>query len=384
MVVEKFRKLHEDLIRAEVKLVEAFSDYETLKERNSDVNKMLEEKTEAVDESARLLSAAAQKSKRDRDQVADVVRRAREIPGLEELLDSVREYTIAQLDADIDSEQARLELTGEGSTNIIKEFEDRQRRIDKLKEQLGNSHQRLGELEHGITEIRGRWEPRLDALVQRLSDAFSDSFNRIGCAGQISVDKLDDVTNDSGPTQNNNNAAGGNDSSNSSTSDFDQWSVKIEVKFREHESLSVLDSHRQSGGERAVSTIFYLMALQSLSASPFRVVDEINQGMDPRNERMVHERMVDIACGQADSEDAGGQYFLITPKLLSGLVYKPGMKVLCIVSGEYMPEDYGKVDFQRCVVRMKDVAKERTRGMAKGKGKEKERMVGNGDVGVEA
>jgi hypothetical protein len=53
----------------------------------------------------------------------------------------------------------------------------------------------------------------------------------------------------------------------------------------ESETLSVLDSHRQSGGERAVSTIYYLMAMQSLARAPFRVVDEINQGMDPRNER---------------------------------------------------------------------------------------------------
>jgi len=29
------------------------------------------------------------------------------------------------------------------------------------------------------------------------------------------------------------------------------------------------------------------MALQSLARAPFRVVDEINQGMDPRNERYV-------------------------------------------------------------------------------------------------
>ena len=59
------------------------------------------------------------------------------------------------------------------------------------------------------------------------------------------------------------------------------------TRYRENEQLSVLDSHRQSGGERAVSTIFYLMALQSLARAPFRVVDEINQGMDPRNERQV-------------------------------------------------------------------------------------------------
>ncbi|KAI4144422.1 MAG: hypothetical protein LQ340_006649, partial [Diploschistes diacapsis] len=40
------------------------------------------------------------------------------------------------------------------------------------------------------------------------------------------------------------------------------------------------------------------MSLQSLTRSPFRVVDEINQGMDPRNERLVHARMVTIATGR--------------------------------------------------------------------------------------
>ena len=76
------------------------------------------------------------------------------------------------------------------------------------------------------------------------------------------------------------------------------------------------------------------MSLQSLARSPFRVVDEINQGMDPRNERMVHERMVDIACQEQTS-----QYFLVTPKLLNGLKYHPRMKVHCIASGEYMPSN---------------------------------------------
>jgi chromosome segregation ATPase len=81
------------------------------------------------------------------------------------------------------------------------------------------------------------------------------------------------------------------------------------------------------------------MSLQALAQAPFRVVDEINQGMDPRNERMVHERMVDIACKEHTS-----QYFLITPKLLTGLRYHPRMKVLCIASGEHMPESYQNLD----------------------------------------
>jgi structural maintenance of chromosomes protein 5 len=113
---------------------------------------------------------------------------------------------------------------------------------------------------------------------------------------------------------------------------------------RENETLQKLDQHRQSGGERAVSTVFYLMALQSMAQSPFRVVDEINQGMDPRNERMVHERMVEIACREHTS-----QYFLITPKLLTGLRYDQRMRVLCIASGEQMAQTSTKLDLSSCL-----------------------------------
>ena len=120
------------------------------------------------------------------------------------------------------------------------------------------------------------------------------------------------------------------------------------------------------------------MSLQALTRSPFRVVDEINQGMDPRNERLVHKRMVAIACGsdeasargvedavngneQAEGEDrgnSGSQYFLITPKLLHGLAYARGMQVLCIASGEYMPADRTRIDFRGCVDLMRGLRAE--------------------------
>lgn len=93
-----------------------------------------------------------------------------------------------------------------------------------------------------------------------------------------------------------------------------------------------------------MSTVFYIMALQSMAQAPFRVVDEINQGMDPRNERMVHERMVEIACREHTS-----QYFLITPKLLTGLRYDEQMRVLCIASGVHVPEEAVELNFDQLI-----------------------------------
>ena len=41
--------------------------------------------------------------------------------------------------------------------------------------------------------------------------------------------------------------------------------------------MRVMSSHEHSGGEKSVGTIMYLMAIQSITNCPFRVVDEINQ-----------------------------------------------------------------------------------------------------------
>ncbi|PGG97940.1 hypothetical protein AJ80_09616 [Polytolypa hystricis UAMH7299] len=376
IAVEGLRKMHEDLIRTEIRFIEATSDYETLKERNQEVNQTLEAKREEVAVVIHELQAANRRFKAIFNEASELLSANRSNQMFSEIVGVVKDYDVAQLEADIDSEKARLELTHEGSSRIIEEFEHRQRQIDKLQDKLFNANKELEEIDTAIAELRGKWEPKLEALVQKISNAFSDSFARIGCAGQVSVDKCEDIT------DNETEPGTGTGTGLSTNTDFDQWSIRIQVKFREHEQLSVLDSHRQSGGERAVSTIFYLMALQSLSASPFRVVDEINQGMDPRNERMVHERMVDIACSSG-----GGQYFLITPKLLSGLVYRRGMKVLCIVSGEYMPEEYQKVDFGRCVDQMKDVVATRRRGRDKSGGRDRGgtvTMARSSGVGVAA
>lgn len=245
-----------------------------------------------------------------------------------------------KLEAEIESHYARLEIVGGGQhRDTLRMFEERKKKIEQLTGKIGEWTEKLECIASGIVEIRALWEPELDQLATRISDAFGHNMNQIGCAGQVSIYKADDEPDD------------GEDD----TSDFEKWGIHICVKFRETESLQLLTAHRQSGGERSVSTIFYLMALQSLSASPFRVVDEINQGMDPRNERKVHERMVDIAC-----DKGGSQYFLITPKLLTGLKYKRGMNVHCIVSGEYVPQEAagGNLDFKRCVDLMKGYRRE--------------------------
>jgi structural maintenance of chromosomes protein 5 len=76
------------------------------------------------------------------------------------------------------------------------------------------------------------------------------------------------------------------------------------------------------------------MSLTEEARAPFSLVDEINQGMDRRAERIVHNSLVRVTC-QPDS----AQYFLITPKLLEDLDYHERMKVLCVNNGEWLPDE---------------------------------------------
>lgn len=75
-----------------------------------------------------------------------------------------------------------------------------------------------------------------------------------------------------------------------------------------------------------------------MMVSPFRCVDEINQGLDERNERLVFKRIVENSTkppGPKGSTDHCGQYWLITPKLLPNLtdMEVEAMNVVCIFNG---------------------------------------------------
>ena len=80
-----------------------------------------------------------------------------------------------------------------------------------------------------------------------------------------------------------------------------------------------------------MATALYMLALQELTTVPFRCVDEINQGMDARNERLVFELLVRTSCHVSSA-----QYFLLTPKLLTGLKYSPRMNLLIVYNGPLM------------------------------------------------
>lgn len=100
-----------------------------------------------------------------------------------------------------------------------------------------------------------------------------------------------------------------------------QWKTQLKVQFRSSGDLELLSAGRQSGGEKSVSIILYLLSLKGVSRSFFFLVDEINQGMDATHERIVHDLLLGEGCL------CNGQIIVITPKLAKGLSYANNTKI---------------------------------------------------------
>ncbi|OWK01149.1 hypothetical protein Celaphus_00018361, partial [Cervus elaphus hippelaphus] len=202
---------------------------------------------------------------------------------------------------------------------VVVEYTKREEEIEQLTEELKIKKVELDKYRENISQVKERWLNPLKELVEKINEKFSYFFSSMQCAGEVDLH-----------TEN--------------EEDYDKYGIRIRVKFRSSTQLHELTPHHQSGGERSVSTMLYLMALQELNRCPFRVVDEINQGMDPINERRVFEMVVNTACKENTS-----QYFFITPKLLQNLPYSEKMTVLFVYNGPHMlePNRWNLKAFQR-------------------------------------
>ncbi|KAL6495727.1 Structural maintenance of chromosomes protein 5 [Orobanche gracilis] len=215
--------------------------------------------------------------------------------------------TIEELEAAIQDTISQANSILFLNNNILEEYESRQRKIEELTNKQETDEKELNGLLDEISSLKGHWLPTLRNLVTRINETFSHNFQEMAVAGEVSLDERG--------------------------TDFDQYGILIKVKFRQTGQLQVLSAHHQSGGERSVSTILYLVSLQDLTNCPFRVVDEINQGMDPINERKMFQQLV-----RAASQLNTPQCFLLTPKLLPDLEYSDACSILTVMNGPWIEQ----------------------------------------------
>lgn len=182
---------------------------------------------------------------------------------------------------------------------------DRIKTIEALKKDLVKGNKSSTELEREINTMHSEWFPKIQQIAKSINHNFSQFMHSMNCAGEVELIF---------PTDR----------------DYEKYGIEIRVKYRVNEKLRALDRFVQSGGERAVAIAVYSLSLQHLSQVPFRCVDEINQGMDPNNERRVFEMLVNNVAKPGQS-----QFFYVTPKLQTNLPYNEYVTCITVFNGPY-------------------------------------------------
>lgn len=202
-------------------------------------------------------------------------------------------HKIAHLSAEISATTINEE--------VIEEYNKRNKILEETKDEVLNIEKDLDSCRKEGNLIRSGLVKYIESRISPINDKFEYLFGKLNTEGKIVFEHAN---------------------LNST-----EWKLNILVKFRKDEALQVLTSIRQSGGEKSVSTILFLLALQSLSKSPFKLLDEINQGMDKVNERIINDILCEI------SETTTTQLFIITPKIVQGINIGHKMKVFVIYKG---------------------------------------------------
>lgn len=218
--------------------------------------------------------------------------------------------SIDELQDKIDEMQGRIECIRGVDPKIIEEYEQRKHAIEGLRRNLASEQNRADALENQMQQLHDQWFPEIQRIVNSINKNFSKFFAKMGFVGEVELNRK-------------------------AERDYDDYGIQIRVQYRDNEKLQALNRHVQSGGERAVAIAVYTLSLQHLTMVPFRCVDEINQGMDPKNERKIFQMLVDITCQEGQS-----QYFFITPKLLPDLPYSDLMTVTVVHNGKYIEDPY--------------------------------------------
>jgi chromosome segregation ATPase len=125
-----------------------------------------------------------------------------------------------------------------------------------------------------------RWRDVVSAFLQSLETHYNEILKEVGATGELKLNVLKNV---------------------------EQAGLDILVGFKGAPPTR-LDSLTQSGGERSIALMAFLLALQQHIASPFRAIDEFDVHLDPKNREVISKLIVASARELGET-----QYIAITP-----------------------------------------------------------------------
>ncbi|MBI3023531.1 MAG: AAA family ATPase [Thaumarchaeota archaeon] len=150
----------------------------------------------------------------------------------------------------------------------------------KLKELQENKKSILKELE----ERKTVWKEAIQKLIDETTPVYQRVLASVDATGMVRMEEGESI---------------------------EEAGLLLLVGFKGSDA-SVLDPYTQSGGERSVALMAFILSLQSRIISPIRGLDEFDIHMDPKNREAIFQMILSQARARSQS-----QHLVITPSILT-------------------------------------------------------------------
>jgi chromosome segregation ATPase len=163
-------------------------------------------------------------------------------------------------------------------------YNDYSGNIEELKVKLAQLQENKKAMLAELGSRKGVWKKAMEDLIESVDPAYQGVLSAADATGFIKFEEADAI---------------------------EEAGLDLYVGFRGG-APTTLDPFTQSGGERSVALMAFILSLQARIVSPLRAMDEFDIHMDPRN----REAMFKMILSQMKQREAS-QYIVITPSILT-------------------------------------------------------------------
>jgi chromosome segregation ATPase len=163
-------------------------------------------------------------------------------------------------------------------------YRDYMGNIEGLKDKLTQLQENKGLMLKELEERKKAWRTAIQNLIDEIAPVYQRVLSTVGASGAIRLEEGDGI---------------------------EETGFQLLVGYK-GAPPSVLDPYTQSGGERSVALVAFILSLQSRIISPLRAMDEFDIHMDPRNREAIFKM---ILAGSRDNRNS--QNIVITPSIIT-------------------------------------------------------------------
>jgi chromosome segregation ATPase len=163
-------------------------------------------------------------------------------------------------------------------------YKDYMGNIEGLKDKLTQLQENKGLMLRELDERKKVWRTAIQNLIDEITPVYQQVLSTVGATGAIRLEEGDSI---------------------------EETGFQLLVGYK-GAPASVLDPYTQSGGERSVALVAFILSLQSRIISPLRAMDEFDIHMDPKNREAIFKMIL-----SGSKQNSNSQNIVITPSMIA-------------------------------------------------------------------